>query len=444
MSIKVTANITDLFNTLQIMKKPFLIVLIAMVIPVIGLVSCSDKGYDEVTYEANVPVYMGFEEFRTSFTAADSREIEYPGKIYFKDNHLFVNEVNKGIHVIDNRDPANPAKVVFYEIPGNVDMAIRGNILFADSYIDLVAIDISDIHHPVEAGRLKNAFPSVLPEFDVYLPVANFDQNLGVIVGWETRMVTEKVRPGSFWQGHWWPWRHSLDGNFASPEAGGGANAGVAGSMARFMLYDHYLYAVTNPFVLKTLDVSSPVNIEVVDSISTWREMETLFRHKEHLFIGTTTGMLIYSLDNPSKPEFVSNFDHVNACDPVVVANDIAYVTLRTGNACWGASNQLDVIDIIDIRNPRLLKSYPMFNPHGLGIDHPLLFICDGADGLKVYNATNPLAIASNKIAHFKDMDTFDVIPLGDVLMLIGHDGLFQYDYSDPTDIKLLSHIKIK
>ena len=84
-----------------------------------------------------------------------------------------------------------------------------------------------------------------------------------------------------------------------------------------------------------------------------------------------------------------------------------------------------------------------MFNPHGLGIDHPLLFICDGAAGLKVYDATNPLAISSNMIAHFPDIDTFDVIPLNGVLLLIGHDGLFQYDYSDPQNIVLLSHITI-
>lgn len=422
------------------MKKSLLIIAFVMSIPVIGLVSCSDKEYEEFTYEANVPVYMGFEEFRNSVAVAESRDIEYPGKIYFKDNYLFVNEVNKGIHVIDNHDPSNPVKMVFYEIPGNVDMAILGDILFADSYIDLVALDISDIRNPVEAGRLHNAFPEVLPDFDISLPMANFDKSLGVVVGWEKGIVTERVLAGSFWQGHWWPWRNSLD--FARAE-GGNMQAGVAGSMARFMLYDHFLYAIPNPYVLKTLDVSSPPDIVAVDSISTWREMETLFRHQEHLFIGTTTGMLIYSLKDPSKPVFVSNFDHVNACDPVVVANDIAYVTLRTGNACMGASNQLDVIDIIDIRNPRLLKSYPMFNPHGLGIDHPLLFVCDGADGLKVYNAANPLAISSNMVAHFKNIDTFDVIPLGEVLMMIGHDGLFQYDYSDPADIKLLSHIRI-
>lgn len=426
-----------------VMKKLFVPVLLVPLLMLTVFMSCSKDEYDEITYEANVPVYMSFEEFRASFSTDMPREIEYPGKIYFKDNYLFVNEVNKGIHIINNANPSNPQKLLFYEIPGNVDLAIRGNILFADSYIDLVAIDISSINSPLEVGRLENAFPQAMPPMDKSLPASGIDNNLGVIVGWETRIVTERIAPGSFWDGHWWPWREKvyMDGSYSS--ADGSNMAGVAGSMARFMLFDQYLYAVTNPFVLKTLDISSPVAIQVVDSMATWRNMETLFRYEDNLFIGTTNGMLIYSLADPAKPSFVSNFDHINACDPVVVANDIAYVTLRTGNACFGNVNQLDVIDIIDIKNPKLLKSYPLFNPHGLGIDKSILFICDGADGLKIYDASNPLAIASNRLAHFPDIDTFDVIPLNDVLMLIGHDGLFQYDYSDPENIRLLSHIVI-
>ncbi len=423
------------------MKKNFRLLLIALLAVPAIYQACTKNEYETYTYEANVPVYMSFQEFRSAVKSADARDIEYPGKIYFKDNLLFVNEVNKGIHVINNADPSNPAKLTFIEIPGNVDIAIRGNILFADSFIDLVAIDISDIFDPAEVGRVENAFPNMLPPFDHFMPISGYDPELGVVVGWQTKTVTERF-PTNSW-GRWhgpWLFRGSMD---MALQSSGGPVAGVAGSMARFMLHEHYLYSVTNPFMLKTLDISVPEAITAVDSFSTWRNMETLFRHDKHLFIGTTTGLLIYSLENPAKPEFVSDFDHVNSCDPVVVANDIAYVTLRSGNACNGFTNQLDVIDIIDIKNPRLLKSYPMFNPHGLGIDHPVLFICDGADGLKIYDATNPLAVSSNKIAHFPDIDTYDVIPLGNVLMMIGHDGLFQYDYSDLGNIRLLSHIRI-
>jgi hypothetical protein len=413
-------------NLLQILLPLFIVIL---------AYSCKD----EDTYTVMSPVYMAFDEFRTPLKSLPASNIKQAGKIYFKDNYIFINEVNEGIHVIDNSSPRHPIPIAFYEITGNVDLAIRGNTLFADSYIDLVAIDISDIYRPVEVGRIENAFPEVMPiPEDPSVPLAwdEIDRSKGVIVDWQQ---TTKDRSQHI---NWFGWRTDV----VAYQASGGmesAGAGVAGSMARFMLNEEYLHSIAQPFVLKTIDVSSPDNMVQTDSIRTWREMETLFRYDGHLFVGTTTGMVIYSLSNPSKPEFVSELNHINACDPVVVENGIAYVTLRSGTWCRNTTNQLDVVDISDITRPKLLKSYPMFNPHGLGIDNGTLFICDGADGLKIYDAGNPLAVQSNMIAHFKAIDTYDVIPLGDILLLIGHDGLFQYDYSDLTNIKQLSHIRI-
>lgn len=395
---------------------------------------------DEYTYEVYKPVYKSFDEFRNSFNVTSAKEIQQAGKIYFKDNYIFVNEVNKGIHVIDNADPSNPIRLAFYELEGNVDMAIRGNILFADSYIDLVSIDITDVMNPLEISRLENAFPDVLPPRDQDIPIYELDRTKGVVVGWDVETLTGEYGGWGHWWGGWWGAEFLM---FDGANSGGDNSAGVGGSMARFMLNQHYLYSVTTPWVLKTLDISDAAHMIPVDSVSTWREMETLFRLDDHLFIGTTSGMMIYDLDDPAHPQFVSDINHINSCDPVVVSGEIAYVTLRSGNACNNFTNQLDVIDLSDITEPKLLKSYPLFNPYGLGIDDDLLFICDGADGLKVYDASNPLAIASNMIAHFEDIDTYDVIPLDGILILIGQDGLFQYDYSNPQNIVLLSHISI-
>lgn len=84
-----------------------------------------------------------------------------------------------------------------------------------------------------------------------------------------------------------------------------------------------------------------------------------------------------------------------------------------------------------------------MTNPHGLGIDQGTLFICDGTDGLKVFDATNVSAISTNQLAHYKEINAFDVIPFQHVAMVIGKDGLYQYDYSDIKNIKLISKLPI-
>lgn len=403
---------------------------------------CNDKTIERITYDANVPVYMSFEDFRTSFKKSEAEEISLPGKMYFKDGYLFINEVGKGIHVVNNTDPSNPQIIAFYEIMGNVDMAVRGNILFADSYIDLLAIDISDVNNPVEVNRIENVFPEIVPEGDIWFPYAMVDQSKGVIVGWEVKTITEE-RDASGHGG--WLYGGNLDFlamNGAS-EGNWTGGAGIGGSMARFMLNEQYLYLIAQPFRLKTVNVESTLQMTVVDSVDVSREMETLFRLENKLFIGTTTGMLIFGLDNPEMPRQISSYDHITACDPVVVDGQYAYVTLRTGTVCANGNNLLEVIDISSIENPYLVKSYPMFNPHGLGVDGNLLFICDGAAGLKIYDKTNPMAIITNQVAHYPDFDTYDVIPLNGVLMLVGPGGIYQYDYSDPNNILQISHLPI-
>lgn len=415
---------------------------IALIVLAASLSACTDKTVERVTYEANVPVYMSFSEFRNSFSKGEAIEITNPGKIYFKDNYLFVNEVGKGIHVIDNSDPADPKKLCFYEIMGNVDIAIKGNILFADSFIDLVAIDISDVNNPVEINRIENVFPEVMPEGDKWYPYAMVDKSEGVIVDWKVETVTEEREPGTSWGG--WLFKNDMLSMSASDSrANWSAGAGVAGSMARFMLNDKYLHVIAHPWMLKTVDVEDAEKMIIVDSLDVSRNMETLFMLGEKMFVGTTTGMLIYDVANATKPTLISHYDHITACDPVVADGNYAYVTLRTGNRCTSGQNLLEVIDISSITTPYLVKSYPMFNPHGLGIDGNLLFICDGAAGLKIFDRSDPLDIINNKLAHYPDFFAFDVIPMDGVLMLVGEDGIYQYDYSDPGNIVQISHIQI-
>jgi hypothetical protein len=145
----------------------------------------------------------------------------------------------------------------------------------------------------------------------------------------------------------------------------------------------------------------------------------------------------------PSQPSLVSIYNHIQSCDPVVVDGNYAYVTLYSGGICHVKTNQLEVIDITDLKAPRLVKVYPMTNPHGLGIDHGTLFICDGDDGLKIFDASDPLTISEHSLAHYGRINALDIIPLDHVAMMIGSDGIYQYDYADVKNIKLLSKISI-
>lgn len=416
--------------------------LLALLAIPMALLSCKDQ--IEETYFVNEPVYLSYSELRGDLKVAEGQDIVQPGKIYFKDNYIFVNEYQKGIHVIENSDPANPEIVKFIEIPGNVDLAILDDILYADSYVDLLAIDISDLGNIREVKRIVNAFPYMVPVCEDGL-VDYVDQDSGVVIGW--RVTERKASRDEISEPYlYYPqWRNDMVfmAEFDGTAAGGAkTGSGTGGSMARFTVYENYLYAVDN-YALRLFNISQPADPIAEKEMYVGWNIETLFPYDQKLFLGSTTGMYIYSLADPSDPQYLSTFWHASSCDPVVVEGQYAYVTLRAGNLCGDNVSQLDVIDISDILTPALLKEYPMEEPYGLGIDEGILFVCDGDAGLKVYDARDPMAIDQHKLAQYPDINAWDVIPLGDVLIMIGTEGLYQYDYSDPQDISLLSIIPI-
>lgn len=130
------------------------------------------------------PVYASYEEIRQVQTLSPQALVS-PGKIYVRGNFLFVNDVNKGIHVINNQNPALPEPISFISIPGNVDIAVKDNILYADNATDLVALDISNPGDVKLVKRIMNTFP--YPNFPPHTNVKFecVDPAKGVVVRWE-------------------------------------------------------------------------------------------------------------------------------------------------------------------------------------------------------------------------------------------------------------------
>ncbi|MDR1201961.1 MAG: hypothetical protein LBL58_10090 [Tannerellaceae bacterium] len=70
-------------------------------------------------------------------------------------------------------------------------------------------------------------------------------------------------------------------------------------------------------------------------------------------------------------------------------------------------------------------------------------YVCDGEDGLKIFDATDYTTITDNPLAHFPDIQTYDVIPVNGYLFMIGDDGFYLYDYSDIKNIRQIGHIPV-
>lgn len=133
------------------------------------------------TYRA---VYAPYSDVRT-VQSLPPQPLKNVGKIYVKDNYLFINEVGRGIHILDNRNPASPVKLAFISILGNQELSIKDSILYADNITDLVALNIADPRNVRVVKRVENAF-----DYSAYPLATNVrfecpDPAKGAIISWE-------------------------------------------------------------------------------------------------------------------------------------------------------------------------------------------------------------------------------------------------------------------
>ncbi len=221
------------------------------------------------------------------------------------------------------------------------------------------------------------------------------------------------------------------------------ADTGIGGSLARFTILGDYLYTVSQTS-LTTFDISDPIAPEKVDETVVTLGVETIFPLKDYLLLGTQRGMFIYKIQDDGLPAYVSEYQHVVSCDPVVANQEYAYVTLRVSDcreAAVGAANSLDVINIENIESPQLVNQLPLDSPFGLGMDGDILFVCQGASGLRIFSLEDPEA--PQELMLLTDMNARDVIPLGGTLLVVGPDHLTQLDYSDLENIRVVSQLSI-
>ncbi|MGK0366246.1 MAG: hypothetical protein ACI85O_003319 [Saprospiraceae bacterium] len=368
-----------------------------------------------------------------------TRALKKPGKIYFYNDFIFINEIREGVHIIDNTDPTSPQNIGFINIEGNADIAIKDGRLYADSYTTLFILDVSDVNNVSVIDRQSTIFNPGWETGEGLIWVYNETETITEMVDCETRDAMVN-RGGIFF-------RNFDDVALIESSVGGsGGGSGTGGSMARFTLVGDYLYSVGQSD-MRVFSLSNPDSPTLANTVNLGWGIETIIPHEDKLFIGSTSGMQIWDNQNPEQPTFLAEFSHAGACDPVFVKDNFAYVTLRDGNLCQGFVNQLDLIDISNITSPTLEKTFQMDNPHGLSIDGDNLFLCEGTHGLKVFDIEDPEKLGNKKIDHIKDISAYDVIAVpgeSDVLLMVGEGGFFQYDYSNPSNLKEISRILVE
>jgi len=157
------------------------------------LSSCDYSEFEIVETDGLAPVYINRDNLKVE--SESPRELGDLGKIVVIDSFLLVNELYKGIHVINNSNPGSPIGLVFWHISGNIDFTVTGDLLYADNSLDLYTIDISDIYNIQLLNTTENIYQT--PQSEQYYPVGYLgyfecvDSEKGIVVDWEEKFLID-------------------------------------------------------------------------------------------------------------------------------------------------------------------------------------------------------------------------------------------------------------
>lgn len=378
-----------------------------------------------------VPTYKSLAEIRSSIAIESARNTNSDGKIYVTENYLFYIGQDEGIHVFNNQDSSAPQNIAFIKIEGVHDIAVKGNYLFADNYIDLLVFDISDINTITLTQTLENVlnFSPIYPtdaEFYDYNATANDGE---LLVGYNLEYKERPEYDDSIFM--------ETDGLTNTS----GSGVGVGGSYAKFQIRNDALYTLDN-WKLNIFNIAAPIQtyFDHYTYFDSWfgGDFETLFIQKQYMFIGSTTGMHIVDIIDEFNPQYVSGFSHATACDPVVVNQNTAYITVRGSSTCGAIEDQINVIDISNISQPILSSTYLYDEPYGLGYHNNTLYVCSSTEGLSVFDTTDPnnLVLKQNY-----DLAVKDLIPLNSHLIAVGNQKIIQFSYEDNYQLEVISEV---
>ena len=411
------------------------------ILSVIAFQSCTkDFGKVEVTYTKATAVYSDLSEIRDVPLKGEIQSVDNPGKIFVSEEVILIGEEEKGIHIIDNTDPANPIPMGFINIPGNREFYIEDEQLYAESVYDMLKIDISDKDNPRLISRIEGAFAQ---------EITNSEGE--VLTGFTFEEVTEEVEGDSrilddIW-GHnntfFFDYANQLIPPSAVPSSFAGTSNNAIGAVNRIAYQNNHVYVISRTNMTIFEDRGE---LNFISSSPVGWDMETIFPHNGNIFIGSQTAMQIFDVTNPERPEAISGFWHATSCDPVYPVDDVAYVTLRTGDAtnCPGDVNSLVVLDITNVRNPVETQNIEMESPYGLTLANDRLYVGEGANGLKIFDATNRMDL--ELITFDQSIEAYDVIhhpTINTLLLVAGPEGLGQYEIEGVDKLNLVSWMKL-
>lgn len=323
-----------------------------------------------------------------------------PVNIYLYDTLLLIADSVAGIHVYSVKNSAAPVFRMRIPIRGNSGVAMKGDVVFANSYGSILAIRLT--------GPSTYEISSYIKHEPGYFPLDDGTGGLGC--------------------------------GCSGPEQPVAAGTeGVGGSYALFAVIGSYLYYLDGANVI-TLDISNPESPQQLSRTYIDWTAETLFPTDKYLFVGGSSGMYVLDRSNPSNPVPIGTTSHFRAYDPVVALDSVAFVTLRTGNDYQAMQDEFLAVSLDTITAPSVISETPVTTPWGLALSDSLLYVAKGYNGFALYNVKDPRNVAS--LGDWATPSARDFIWAGTRLYVMTFGEIMIYDVTDPKGPVLLSTIQ--
>lgn len=316
-----------------------------------------------------------------------------PSSMYLNEGLLYVSDLGSGIHVYVASTGTAPAYRTTIPLQGNGGIAMKDSIIYANTWGSILALRL----------RADNSVDTVAVVYDAgyYEPTGDY---VDYHRGWGCRSVDY---------------------------AGESMPTNAASSYAVFAVIDTFLYHVTGSSLV-TLSIANPSRPRTINTTYLNWGVETLFATDRYLFVGSTTGMYIFNRSpNPASPVLITTFAHARACDPVVVRDTIAFITLRSGNACGTAEDAFMAVSVADPTSPVLLDKVQPPSPYGLAVNDTLVYIGNGASGWSLYSCARPDSLY--QVAAWPQPAARDFIWSGTMLYMLGTTQVAAYDVTVPS-----------
>jgi hypothetical protein len=338
--------------------------------------------------------------------------IDTEAKIYLYKYFLIKTHPTGGIKIYSVANPASPFVINSLTVEGTHDVAIVDTIMYADRRQSLIVYNVADMNNPKHIDSLPNIFNaydfSVMPMMD------------GVV------------------ESHGWSCFDCIPAPRSDAVVTPSTQTGQGGSMARFIIVNEYLYCIDQSSLVVFL-ISDPSKPVYRNRVQIGWDIETIFAKDSLLYIGGRFGMYVYDIARPDLPERLSELRHTRGCDPVVVEDTVAYVTVRDGTNCGAGTNQLIIVGVGDIRNPVVLKTYQFGSPAGLAVQNGILYLCDLKNGLKIFSIAHYTDLS--QIFSFPTLLPHDVIVHNSILYTIGSTDINLYNVMNPNSPLFLSKL---